>query len=144
MNRRTHYRQGPTFPPTDFMRWVRRRTEWAAKEAMVTRDAIRAIRWEWVSGLWCKDRDDDWCGLYGRVKFARKGVTVVINCATDDHIQDTAVHEYAHALLAPVEGLRQRGGDERAHTPAWAALYGDLYCRFIDLSSEGPQIPEGI
>lgn len=143
MKRRTKYRQGELVTPTPYMQWIRRRCEWAARRAMVKTSAIRRIRWEWVRGLAYKDRGEDgWGELFGRVKYGRGGVTVVINVATDDHLEDTAVHEYAHALLEPVEGLRQRGPegvDEPSHTPAWAALYGDLYQRFVDFEQSGPQ-----
>ena len=145
MKRRTRYRQGAPTTPTPYMRWIRARCEWAAKRAMVKADAIRAVHWEWVHGLSCKDRGDEApCELFGRAKYGRLGVTIVVNVATDDHWEDTATHEYAHALLEPLEGLRQRGPadvDEPSHTPAWAALYGDLYQRFVDFGRSGPQQP---
>jgi len=143
---RTRYRQSPTVIPTEYMRWIRKRCEWAAKEAMVKSEAIRSVRWEWSRRLAYKDRgDSEWCGLFGRVKYGARGPTIVISTASDDHWQDTATHEYAHALLASVEGLRQRGPldvDESSHSPAWAALYGDIYQRFTDMGRSGPQQPE--
>ena len=69
---------------------------------------------------------------------------LVVNCGGDDdnHWEDTACHEYAHALLYPVEGLRERGPrgvDEVSHTPTFAALYGSIYSYFVDMHRSGPQ-----
>ena len=144
MKRRDKYTQGAPVPITAYMRWVRRRTEWAARQVMVTKPAIRAVGWEWVKGLRCKPRDEDGFALFGRVKVGSSGrAIVVINCGGgDDHWEDTALHELSHALLYPVEGLRSRGPqdeDELCHTPTWAALYGAMYSASMDFPRSGPR-----
>ena len=143
MKRRTRYTQGQAVDPTEFMCWVRQRCEWAAKESGVKSAAIRRVRWEWANGIWCQDRGEPRCELYGRVKYGKGGFPVVVVSVSDDgHWQDTASHEYAHALLEPLEGLRQRGPedvDEASHTPMWAALYGSIYQLFVDMGRSGPQ-----
>lgn len=141
---RSYYRQGPLVEPTPYLRWVRRRCEWAARDAGVKVAAVRRIRWQFVRGLSCKDAGaDEYAPLFGRVKYGKGGaVVVVVDVSEDSHVPDTAVHEFAHALLEPVEGVRSRGDpaiEEPSHSAVWGALYAELYTRFIDLSRAGPQ-----
>jgi hypothetical protein len=143
---RSRYKQGKRLPPTPYQEWIRERCEWAARQVLVKAQALRVIRWVWVRGIKCKDGDGPWDQLYGRVFYAKKGTTIAINVRGDEgHQFDTAIHEYAHALLEPLEGLRQRGDPGTQcldHTAAWAALYGSMYAWAVDMSNSGPQEPQ--
>jgi hypothetical protein len=98
------WKYGPKLPIPADVRDIIKRAKWAARMAGFSKNAIRGMRWEMRKRIYHGSEEQ-----YGTCGWLPKN-RVMIRLSESAPMVGTVVHELAHAILWPIEGVRRPDG----------------------------------